>query len=228
MRPCFGRRWLSPRGYKNEGLIVLITPCFHRVAAVTSCSPSIPPVPRAAGLTEPTWLSPWLQRPLRTVHVHAHVVMCAGSAGRCRKESCHWLEKAVGRAAYSPAGRFDGLRRTRPLCAVSSSSPGLRIQGPGLQNPRGHGLPCAAPPLPPLHEMIPRTLHHNVRLPRTMSLCGTIRVRVLECPPLGRPYSKFGVKNDNLVNRGSSRHEDALNVPPRRLVQRAAVSTRHG
>ena len=50
-----------------------------------------------------------------------------------------------GRAADSPAGRFDGLRRTHPLCAVSSSSPGLRIQGPGLQNPRGHGLPCAAP-----------------------------------------------------------------------------------
>ena len=49
------------------------------------------------------------------------------------------------RAADSPAGRFDGLRRTHPLCAVSSSSPGLRIQGPGLQNPRGHGLPCAAP-----------------------------------------------------------------------------------
>ena len=50
-----------------------------------------------------------------------------------------------GRAADSPAGQFDGLRRTHPLCAVSSSSPGLRIQGPGLQNPRGHGLPCAAP-----------------------------------------------------------------------------------
>ena len=50
-----------------------------------------------------------------------------------------------GRAADSPTGQFDGLRRTHPLCVVSSSSPGLRIQDPGLQNPRGHGLPCAAP-----------------------------------------------------------------------------------
>ena len=30
----------------------------------------------AAGLTEPTWLSPWLLS-ARTVHVHAHV-MCLG------------------------------------------------------------------------------------------------------------------------------------------------------
>ena len=54
----------------------------------------------------------------------------------------HWLEKA-GRL-IRPRGN-SGLRRTHPLCAVSSSSPGLRIQGPGLQNPRGHGLPCAGP-----------------------------------------------------------------------------------
>ena len=63
-----------------------------------------------------------------------------------------------GRAADSPAGRFDGLRRTRPLCAVSSSSPGLRIQGPGLQIHAdtacrvplqlGHYLPYTTPPLP--------------------------------------------------------------------------------
>ena len=64
-----------------------------------------------------------------------------------------------GRAADSPAGRFDGLRRTRPLCAVSSSSLGLRIQGPGLQNPRGHGLPRAAPPPPQAPS--PRDDLHN-------------------------------------------------------------------
>ena len=49
-------------------------------------------------------------------------------------------------------------------------------------------LPCAAPPLPHLHEMIPTTFHHNVLhcpVRRTMSdrIYGTVRVRVLECPP---------------------------------------------
>ena len=147
-----------------------------------------------------------------------------------------------GRAADSPTGQFDGLRRTHPLCAVSSSSPGLRIQGPGLQNPRGHGLPCAAPgrtvgssggltqsggcskrrsipatvpaaPTPlarsapptrcPDPARAPPAVYHLsaplfppprpylyfpcVRLHRTMPCHGTFRVRVLECPALGRP-----------------------------------------
>ena len=39
----------------------------------------------------------------------------------------------------------------------------------------------------------PTSTHPSVRLHRTMSLCGTPRVCVPECPPLGRPsYNKVG------------------------------------
>ena len=39
----------------------------------------------------------------------------------------------------------------------------------------------------------PTSTHPSVRLHRTMSLCGTHRVCVPECPPLGRPsYNKVG------------------------------------
>ena len=40
---------------------------------------------------------------------------------------------------------------------------------------------------PPPHLSPPTSTHPSVRLHRTMSLCGTSRVCVPECPPLGRP-----------------------------------------
>ena len=48
------------------------------------------------------------------------------------------------------------------------------------------GVPVSlTPPLPPPspRDDPHNRFHHNVLLPRTMSLCGTVRVRVLECPP---------------------------------------------
>ena len=44
----------------------------------------------------------------------------------------------------------------------------------------------------------PTSTHPSVRLHRTMSLCGTPRVCVPECPPLGRPsYNKVGPYQNN-------------------------------
>ena len=93
------------------------------------------------------WLRGWLRLRIGRGHAMAPArgQRRGGGGGRLRVCKPPPSLAREGRAADSPAGRFDGLRRTHPLCAVSSSSPGLRIQGPGLQNPRGHGLPCAAP-----------------------------------------------------------------------------------
>ena len=93
------------------------------------------------------WLRGWLRLRIGRGHAMAPArgQRRGGGGGRLRVCKPPPSLAREGRAADSPAGQFDGLRRTHPLCAVSSSSPGLRIQGPGLQNPRGHGLPCAAP-----------------------------------------------------------------------------------
>ena len=58
---------------------------------------------------------------------------------------------------------------------------------PGAPNPLGRNLPCTTPSLPGYHPDTPTPTPPSVRLPRTMPCCGTPRVRVLECPPLGRP-----------------------------------------
>ena len=94
-----------------------------------------------------SWLRGWLRLRIGRGHAMAPArgQRRGGGGGRLRVCKPPPSLAREGRAADSPAGQFDGLRRTHPLCAVSSSSPGLRIQGPGLQNPRGHGLLCAAP-----------------------------------------------------------------------------------
>ena len=58
---------------------------------------------------------------------------------------------------------------------------------PGAPNPLGRNLPCTTPSLPGYHPDTPTPTPPSVRLPRTMPCYGTPRVRVLECPPLGRP-----------------------------------------
>ena len=75
--------------------------------------------------------------------------------------------------------------RDRPCCTrpAGVSAPPM----PGAPNPFGRNLPCTTPSLPSYHPDAPTPTPPSVRLPRTMPCYGTSRVRVLECPPLGRP-----------------------------------------
>ena len=72
------------------------------------------------------WLRGWLRLRIGRGHAMAPArgQRRGGGGGRLRVCKPPPSLAREGRAADSPAGQFDGLRRTHPLCAVSSSSPG--------------------------------------------------------------------------------------------------------
>ena len=125
------------------------------------------------------------------------------AGGRKRRAARELLQQPDGRE--SPRTDFSGrtgasggdltgwCSKRRSIFATVPAAlnlPACPPRLPGAPNPLGRNLPCTTPSLPGYHPDTPTPTPPSVRLPRTMPCCGTPRVCVLECPPLGRPSPK--------------------------------------
>ena len=127
----------------------------------------------------------------------------AGQFARC----CSWRREVLlltggrespragfsGRTGAGGGNLAGGRSKRRSILATVPAAPTLPACPPHrcpvqrTHSAFGRNLPCTTLSLPSYHPDAPTPTPPSVRLPRTMPCYGTSRVRVLECPPLGRP-----------------------------------------